>query len=57
MSKDNIKATGLNYLGNLPADPQIEALSLSGGSIFELNPNAQAFVALNSLGEQIWKHN
>jgi CO dehydrogenase maturation factor len=52
-----IKETGLDYLGNLPTDPQIEALSSEGGSIFELNPKAQVFTTLNSLGEQIWKHN
>lgn len=57
IDQDRIKETDLVYLGNLPKDPQIEKLSLEGRSIFELNPNAQLFPALNLLGDQIWKHN
>jgi CO dehydrogenase maturation factor len=54
--KDKIKETGLELLGSLPLDAQIEQLSLSGKSIFDLKPDAQILTALNSLGEQIWKH-
>lgn len=55
--KAKLNEIGLDYLGNLPTDPQIEELSLEGRSIFELNPKAQFFAALNLLGEQIWKLN
>jgi len=54
--KDKIKETGLELLGSLPLDAQIEQLSLSGKSIFDLKPDAQILTALNLLGEQIWKH-
>ncbi len=57
IDREKIKETGLDYLGNLPTDPQVEELSSEGRSIFELNPKAQALTALNSLGEQIWKFN
>jgi len=57
IDNEKIKATGLDYLGNLPNDLEIENLSLEGKSIFELKPNAQVFKALNLLGEQIWERN
>jgi len=57
MQQEKIKDTGLDYLGNLPVDVQLEALSLDGKSIFDLKKDAQISVALNSLGEQIWKRN
>jgi len=57
IDNEKIKQTGLDYLGNLPVDSQIEELSLAGKSIFELKSNAGIFTALNSLGEQIWKRN
>ena len=57
IQKDKIKETGLVHLGNLPLEPQIEQLSLLGKSIFNLKSDAQLLKALNSLGDQIWKHN
>jgi CO dehydrogenase maturation factor len=57
IQKDKIKETGLDYLGNLPLEPQIEQLSLEGRSVFDLKSDAQVLTALNSLGGQIWKHN
>ncbi len=57
IDNEKIKATGLDYLGNLPNDAEIENLSLEGRSIFELGPNAPVFKALNLLGEQIWERN
>jgi CO dehydrogenase maturation factor len=56
IQKEMIERTGLEYLGNLPFDPEIESLSLSGKPVFNLKPDAPAFAALNLLGEQIWKH-
>lgn len=57
IDREKIRETGLEYLGNLPVDPEIEELSVEGRSIFELNTKAQVFGALNLLGERIWKHN
>ena len=56
MQKDKIKETGLEHLGNLPLEPQIEQLSLQGRSVFDLKSDAQVLTALNSLGDQIWQH-
>lgn len=57
IDNEKIKETGLDYLGSLPNDAEIENLSLEGKSIFGLGPNAQVFKALNLLGEQIWQRN
>jgi CO dehydrogenase maturation factor len=56
VQKDKVKETGLEYLGSLPLDAQIEELSLQGRSVFDLKSDAQILVALNLLGGQIWKH-
>ncbi|MCX5669011.1 MAG: AAA family ATPase [Candidatus Omnitrophica bacterium] len=53
---DKIKETGLDHLGNLPAEPQIEQLSLEGRSVFDLKSDAQILTTINLLGEQIWMH-
>ncbi|MCX5698737.1 MAG: AAA family ATPase [Candidatus Omnitrophica bacterium] len=45
--EDKIKETGLEYLGNLPLEPQIEELSLQGRSIFDLKSDAQILTALS----------
>lgn len=52
---DKIKETGLEHLGNLPLEPQIEDLSLLGKSVFDLKSDAQVLIALNALGDKIWK--
>lgn len=54
MDRDKIKETGLDYLGNLPLDEEIEKLSLSGESVFRLKSDAAIFGALNSFGDKIW---
>ncbi|HNW39944.1 MAG TPA: AAA family ATPase, partial [Candidatus Omnitrophota bacterium] len=51
-----IKEAGLELLGKLPVSPELERLSLQGGSIFDLKTDAQVLTALNSLGERIWMH-
>ncbi len=56
IQKDLVKNTGLEYLGNLPFDPGMEELSLSGKPVFDLKPDAPLFAALNQLGDKIWKH-
>jgi CO dehydrogenase maturation factor len=57
IQQDKIKETGLEYLGNLPFEPEIEQLSLFGKSVFDLKSEARILKTLNSLGGQIWKHN
>ncbi|MDD5465249.1 MAG: AAA family ATPase [Candidatus Omnitrophica bacterium] len=57
IDNEKIKETGLDYLGSLPNEAEIENLSLQGKSIFELGENAQVFKTLNLLGEQIWERN
>lgn len=52
-----VKETGLDYLGSLSWDTDIEDLSLEGKSIFELKSNAKILKELDLLGEQLWKHN
>jgi CO dehydrogenase maturation factor len=57
LQKDKIKETGLEHLGNLPLEPQIERLSLLGKSVFDLKADAGILTMLNSLGDKIWIHN
>ena len=57
LQKDKIKETGLEHLGNLPLEPQIEQLSLLGKSVFDLKADAVILTMLNSLGDKIWIHN
>jgi CO dehydrogenase maturation factor len=56
IQKEKIQETGLEHLGNLPLEPQIESLSLAGKSILDLKPDAPVLAALNSLGDKLWKH-
>lgn len=55
--EEQVKETGLDYLGNLPADPGLEKISLEGKSVFELKPDTAFLKAFNLLGDSIWKHN
>jgi len=55
--EEQIKEAGLDYLGNLPADPGLEKISLEGKSVFELKPDAAFLKAFNLLGDSIWKLN
>ena len=57
LQKDKIKETGLEHLGNLPLEPQIDQLSLLGKSVFDLKADAVILTMLNSLGDKIWIHN
>ncbi len=56
IDKEKIKETNLEYLGNLPFDPELEKLSLTGQSIFNLRSDTPVLKMFNSLGEKIWKH-
>ena len=52
---DKIQETGLAYLGHLPLDAEIEQLSLTGKSVFDLKSEAPILKTLNLWGEQLWK--
>ncbi|MFA5092985.1 MAG: AAA family ATPase [Candidatus Omnitrophota bacterium] len=51
-----VKETGLEVLGNLPTDTDLEKISLEGNSIFTLKSTAQILKSLNLCGDKIWKH-
>lgn len=53
-AKDNIKETGLVYIGKIPKDPEILKISLNGGSLMSLKDNAASLSALRMLGDKIW---
>jgi CO dehydrogenase maturation factor len=54
IGEDKLKGLGLEYIGNLPQDPQIEKISLNGASLMDLKDNAEALSALRKIGEKIW---
>ncbi|MDD4980566.1 MAG: AAA family ATPase [Candidatus Omnitrophica bacterium] len=51
---EKIKKTGLDYIGNMPEDPQVEKISLNGASLMALKNDAPSLSALRKLGEKIW---
>lgn len=57
LSQEKIASTGLDYLGSLPFDAELERLSLAGTAVFDLRPDAQILQALSLLGDKIWKRN
>ncbi|MDD2679950.1 MAG: AAA family ATPase [Candidatus Omnitrophica bacterium] len=57
IAKDKIKDLKLDLLGVLSNDPEIEALSLNGNSLFELKNNNITLSALRKLGDRIWHCN
>jgi CO dehydrogenase maturation factor len=57
IQKDKISQTGLEFLGGLPFEKQIEELSLTGDSILKLKSDSAILKVFNSLGEQLWKLN
>ena len=55
-AKDNIKETGLLYIGKIHQDPEISKISLNGGSLMALKDEAVALSALRKLGDKIWRN-
>jgi len=51
---DKIKDLKLDYLGFLPEDPEIEALSRCGKSLMDLKNENMTINALRKSGEKIW---
>jgi CO dehydrogenase maturation factor len=52
---ENIKRTGLEYLGALPLDPGIEKISQSSGSLMGLGRFSPSIEAFEKLGDKIWQ--
>jgi len=53
IEKEKIKNLGLDYLGNIPIDNQIENISLNGNSLMDLKDDAVSVSALRKLSEDI----
>ncbi len=57
IEQEGIKKVGLDYIGNIPRDPQIAKISLNGNSLMALSEDAKGLSALRKLGEKIWQLN
>lgn len=57
IEKEKINELGLNYLGFVPVDEEIERFCLNGSSLMNLKNNAKSLSALRNLGEKIWQSN
>lgn len=55
IEKEKIKALGLEYLGNLPEDPEISKLSINGDALMDLKEDALSLNALRKLADKIWQ--
>lgn len=53
--QERIKGLGVEYLGAIPSDPQIEKISLSSGVLSDLKEKSISLRTLNKLGERIWQ--
>jgi CO dehydrogenase maturation factor len=53
----DFKEIRADYLGSLPLDSSIEALSLNGNSLMILPEDSASLSALRKLGEKIWQRN
>ena len=45
---------GMDYLGNIPEDPQIQEMSLNGRSLLDLKDDNSALNNLRVVGDKIW---
>lgn len=55
IEREKLKNLGLEYLGSIPPDIQIEKLSLNGNSLWKLKDDAVSISALRKLGEELWR--
>lgn len=51
--KQLIKDVGLDYIGNIPQDEEIEKISFNGGSLMDLKDEAPSLVALFKLQDRV----
>jgi CO dehydrogenase maturation factor len=52
-----IKDLGLECIGSIPQDADIEKISLNGNSLMNLKEDAASILALRQIGEKIWQRN
>ncbi|HLD83129.1 MAG TPA: AAA family ATPase [Candidatus Omnitrophota bacterium] len=57
IEEEKIKGLGLDYLGSLPMDKQIEQFSLNGRPLMGLEDDAASIVTLKKIGGKIWQGN
>jgi len=55
IEREKIKNLGLDYIGSIPLDSQIEKISLNGNSLIDLKDDAVSISALRKLGDRIWQ--
>jgi len=53
--KEKIEASGLDYIGSIPMDSQIERISMDGDSLMELEGEAKSLQALREWTDEIWQ--
>ncbi|MFH0827424.1 MAG: AAA family ATPase [Candidatus Omnitrophota bacterium] len=56
LAEEKIKDLGLELIGTLPVDDQIERVSLNGHSLLDLTQDAKSLVAFRKLGDKIWQN-
>jgi len=57
IENERIEKLGLDYIGNIPKDPEITKISLNGSSLMALEDDAVSLSALRKLGDSIWRKN
>jgi len=57
VNSETIKNLGLDYLGCIPSDNEISALSVDGDSLWKLKDNAASIAVLRKSGDSIWQLN
>ncbi len=57
VGKEWIKKLELDYIGNIPKDPQISEISLNSSSLMALKDDAVSLSSLRALGDYIWHKN
>jgi len=55
IENERIEKLGLDYIGNIPKDPEITKISLNGSSLMALEDDAVSLNALRKLGDSIWR--
>lgn len=57
IDSQKLKGLNLDYAGSVPDDPKISRISLEGGSLMSLEPDADSLAALRKIGEYLWRKN
>ena len=55
LNKEALEELGLEYIGNIPEDNQINQINQNGGSLLGLTGNAISLKALSKIGDKIWQ--